>query len=66
MLDEWCEQVGRDPSAIERTVAVDASDVDDIGRYVDVGATHVIVMVGSPFDLSPLESLLAQRDEINS
>ncbi len=58
VLDEWCAKVGRDPSEIERTVAVGPDDVDDIGRYVEVGATHVIVMVGSPFDFSPLESLL--------
>jgi alkanesulfonate monooxygenase SsuD/methylene tetrahydromethanopterin reductase-like flavin-dependent oxidoreductase (luciferase family) len=65
VLDEWCVKVGRDASEIERTVAVGADDVDDIGRYVEAGASHVIVMVGSPFDLTPLESLLAQRDEIN-
>jgi probable F420-dependent oxidoreductase len=64
VLDEWCAKVGRDPAAIERTVAVDPSDVDDIDRYVDAGATHVIVMVGSPFDLAPLESLIAQRDAL--
>ena len=66
ILDEWCAKVGRDPSTIERTVAVDPGDVHDIGRYVEVGATHVIVMVGSPFDLGPLESLIAQRDAINA
>jgi probable F420-dependent oxidoreductase len=65
VLDEWCSSTGRDPSTIERTVAVGPDDVHDVGRYVEVGATHVIVMVGSPFDLSPLESLLAQRDRIN-
>ena len=65
VLDEWCGKVGRDPSEIERTVAVGVDDVDDIGRYVEAGASHVIVMVGSPFDFAPLESLLAQRDEIN-
>ena len=66
VLDEWCEREGRDPSEIERTVAVNDDDVHDIGRYVDAGATHVIVAVGNPFDLAPLESLMAQRDEINA
>ena len=64
VLDEWCAQLGRDPREIERTVAVDIGDVDDIGRYVDVGAQHVIVMVGSPFDLDPLQSLIDQRDQL--
>ena len=62
VLDRWCDEVGRDPAEIERTVAVSADDVDDIGRYLDVGATHVIVGIGHPFDLAPLESLIAQRD----
>ena len=61
ILDDWCAEVGRDPAAIERTVAVGADDVDDIGRYVDAGAQHVIVMVGAPFDLSPLQTLIDQR-----
>jgi len=62
ILDDWCGKVGRDPSEIERTVAVGTDDVDDIGRYVDAGADHIIVMIGAPFDLAPLERLIAQRD----
>ncbi|MCB1001101.1 MAG: LLM class F420-dependent oxidoreductase [Acidimicrobiales bacterium] len=64
ILDEWCAKVGRDPSTIERTVAVGADDVHDVGRYVDAGASHVIVMTSTPFDMRPLESLLAQRDAL--
>jgi probable F420-dependent oxidoreductase len=66
VLDEWCEREGRDPSEIERTVAVDAADVHDIERYVEAGATHVIVMAGNPYDFTALESLMAQRDRINA
>jgi probable F420-dependent oxidoreductase len=62
ILDQWCAEVGRDPAEIERTVAVGVDDVHDIDRYVEVGATHVIVGIGDPFDLSPLETLIAQRD----
>jgi probable F420-dependent oxidoreductase len=65
VLDEWCTRVGRDPSTIERTVAVGKRDVHDVERYVDVGADHVIVMTGSPFDLAPLGSLIEQRDRLN-
>jgi probable F420-dependent oxidoreductase len=64
VLDRWCAEVGRDPEEIERTVAVGADDVHDIGRYLDVGATHIIVMVGAPFDMAPLESLISQRDAL--
>ncbi len=61
VLDDWCAEVGRDPSEIERTVAVQPDDVDDIGRYVDAGADHVIVMIATPFDLDPLQRLIDQR-----
>jgi probable F420-dependent oxidoreductase len=64
VLDDWCTRVGRDPAAIERTVAIGASDVDDIGRYVDAGASHVIMGIGDPFDLSPFQRLIDQRDAI--
>ena len=61
-LDEWCAEVGRDPADIERTVAIQGNEVDAAAAYVDAGATHIIVMTGHPFDLTPIESLLAQRD----
>lgn len=64
VLDEWCARVGRDPAEIERTVAVQGTDVDDVGRYVEAGADHVIVMTGHPFDLGPLRSLVDQRDAL--
>jgi probable F420-dependent oxidoreductase len=61
VLDNWCVELGRDPAAIERTVLIEGNDVHDIGRYLDAGAQHIIVMCGSPFDLAPVEALLAQR-----
>jgi probable F420-dependent oxidoreductase len=61
VLDRWCEQVGRDPAEIERTVAINANDVDQVDRYVEAGATHVIVMTGRPDDLGPVEQLLTHR-----
>ena len=64
VLDHWCEKVGRDPGEIERTVAVQSDDTDDISRYVEAGAYHVIVMIAQPFDLAPLQSLLDQRDRV--
>ncbi len=63
VLDRWCAEIGRDPGEIERTVAVNAKDVGDVGRYVDAGADHVIVMMGQPFDLDPLANLIDQRSK---
>jgi probable F420-dependent oxidoreductase len=62
VLDDWCVEIGRDPSEIERTVLVSADDVDLVDAYVEAGATHIIVMTGAPFDLAPIERLIARRD----
>lgn len=64
VLNEWCGKVDRDPSEIERTVYIDADDVDDFGRYLDAGADHVIVGLNSPFGLEPLSSLISLRDSL--
>ena len=58
VLDEWCERVGRDPGEIERTVAIPPGD-PEAERLVEAGATHLIVMVDHPFDLTPVEELRA-------
>ena len=64
VLDDWCDKVGRDPSEIERTVAVQSDDVHEIEAYVDAGAEHIIVMTRAPFDLAPLRSVMNQRDTL--
>ncbi len=58
ILDDWCAKVGRDPKAIERTVAIGPDEVDKIDAYAEAGADHLIVMLGSPFDLDPVARLL--------
>jgi len=62
VLDRWCVEIGRDPSEVERTVLVSAEDVDLVDAYLEAGATHLIVMTGTPFDLVPIERLIARRD----
>ena len=44
---------------------VQGDDVDDISRYVDAGADHIIVMTSAPFDLAPLQSLIDQRAAVS-
>jgi probable F420-dependent oxidoreductase len=60
VLDRWCDKVGRDPAEIERTVAIQAGEVDAAERYLEAGATHLIVMTGHPFDLDTVQRLLDQ------
>jgi probable F420-dependent oxidoreductase len=63
VLDDWCARLDRKPGQIERTVAINASEVDTWPAYLDAGADHLIVMVGPPFDIAPVERLLrAARD----
>jgi probable F420-dependent oxidoreductase len=62
VLDRWCRDIGRDPAEIERTVLISADDVANADKYLAAGATHLIVMTGHPFDLGPIETLLAHRD----
>ncbi|MGZ4130979.1 MAG: LLM class F420-dependent oxidoreductase, partial [Actinomycetota bacterium] len=63
ILDDWCAEVGRDPSAIERTVLIDEpEDVERADDFLAAGATHVIYEVGAPFDLEPARRLIATRD----
>ena len=59
VLNRWCAEVGRRPTEIERTVALNPAEVGNWQAYLDAGAEHLIVMTGSPFDLGPVEELLA-------
>jgi probable F420-dependent oxidoreductase len=61
VLDRHCADIGRDPSTIERTVAIGPNDLADADRYADAGADHLIVMLGHPFDLAPVERYMADR-----
>ncbi len=58
VLDEWCAQLGRKPTQIERTVGISTGEVDGWEAYVAAGAEHLIVMCGPPFDLGPVKRLL--------
>jgi probable F420-dependent oxidoreductase len=65
VLDEWCERIGRDPAEIERTVLIDDDEVDQLDAFLEAGAQHLIVGLGTtgdvPFDLSPVQRLLDLR-----
>lgn len=73
ILDDWCAQVGRDPAAIARSVTIcderwdaplhDANAHHDrLEQYITAGATLLMYGSVTPFDLGPIESLLAWRD----
>jgi probable F420-dependent oxidoreductase len=58
VLNDWCERVGRNPSEIERTVAINPNEVGNWQAYLDAGADHLIVMSAEPFALDALAELV--------
>ena len=58
VLNEWCAKLDRHPTEIERTVAIQPDEVPTWQEYLDAGADHIIVMLGSPYDLTAVEELL--------
>lgn len=63
VLSNWCEEVGRDPAEIERTVHVeDTVDAATLDGFAEAGATQMIVGLGEPWDYEPVEQALAWRD----
>src|SRR5262249_22846495 len=61
VLTNWCHQIGRDPAAIERTVAFNAGELDQLDAYVAAGAQHMILQLDVPFDMAPLRRFVAWR-----
>ena len=58
VLDDWCAKLERDPAAIERTIEVRPDQWDEVEDSLNAGAQHLILEIGQPFDLHPLERLL--------
>ena len=59
VLDEWCAKVGRDPKAIERTIMLTNPTPAIIEKFIDARADHIIVSMGQPYDLGPVEAVMA-------
>jgi probable F420-dependent oxidoreductase len=61
VLDEWCAKIGRNPKEIERTIAIEPKELERADEYAEAGADHLILMIGSPFDLAPVERFISSR-----
>ncbi|TMD06500.1 MAG: LLM class F420-dependent oxidoreductase [Chloroflexi bacterium] len=63
ILDDWCARIGRDPHEIERTMSIGSDMVDgDLDEALGAGATHLIIRGAQPFDMAPLERLIARAE----
>jgi probable F420-dependent oxidoreductase len=60
VLDEWCAQLGRDPTEIERSVS--PAKGESLDAYLEAGVTHFIFGLGDPWDSAAVESALKWRD----
>jgi probable F420-dependent oxidoreductase len=69
ILDDWCAQVGRDPTGIQRSTSVSrlTGERQDPSRFLELGYTDFVVSIQGPdWDLAPLERVLAWRDGLGS
>lgn len=68
LLDQYCDEIGRDPADIERAVLV-YGDPDDVGTpFLDLGATLFVVPLHDRPEpnLTAVEEWLAWRDRHNA
>lgn len=63
ILDQHCADVGRNPKDIDRTVLVmRPEELDQLDKFVEAGAEHIILGLGWPFSISGVQKLLEWRD----
>ncbi|CAN5864865.1 hypothetical protein BH23ACT10_BH23ACT10_38770 [soil metagenome] len=67
VLSRWCEQVGRDPAMIVRSIAMSASQVDQLDALHAAGLTHFILgMQPSEFDEAAVRRMVDWRDSVTT
>ncbi|MDP9022436.1 MAG: LLM class flavin-dependent oxidoreductase [Actinomycetota bacterium] len=59
VLDERCRDIGRDPADVVRTALLQPHEIDDVEAFIDAGARHVIVSLPPPYDMEPVERVIA-------
>ncbi|MBV9790340.1 MAG: LLM class F420-dependent oxidoreductase [Chloroflexi bacterium] len=62
VLNNWCQELGRDPAEIERTVLINPDEINQLDAFVDAGATHFILGMGAPWNFEPVQRLVEWRD----
>ena len=59
VLDQWCDKIGRDRSAIERSVLLDGpAECEHVDEFEAAGAQEIIVPAQAPFDLDDVKAVL--------
>jgi probable F420-dependent oxidoreductase len=58
ILDQWCDKIGRDPKAIERTANVGVTSPKAIEAFLAAGLQHFVLRLSHPFDTKALARVL--------
>lgn len=67
VLESWCAKIGRDSNEIEKTLLLtDLEPLAKVEQYLEVGVTHFILGMSTPFDFSSVDKLLAWQKKKNS
>lgn len=68
VLDEHCQDIGRDPATIERSCGAKPTDLSSGDALLEAGATFITLGFDgrSGYDLAPVGEWLAWRDEKNA
>ena len=63
VLDNWCKEIGRDPSEIGRSIGIDLKRIDKADELVEAGATEITLPLNGPdYDMSIVKEWIAWRD----
>ena len=63
VLDNWCEEIGRNPQDIERTAGTNKDGTDELhDGLVKAGVTHLILGTQTPWDIDAVKKLVQWRD----
>ncbi len=66
VLTQWCAEIGRDPSEIERTAFLETKDVPgSLDAFAAAGATHLIMNMDDPWEYDLVRELIRWRDSAN-
>jgi alkanesulfonate monooxygenase SsuD/methylene tetrahydromethanopterin reductase-like flavin-dependent oxidoreductase (luciferase family) len=63
LLTGYCQEIGRDPAEVERTVVLLGNDpMEKLPAYLEAGMTHLILGTSEPWNFAGIEKLLAWRE----
>jgi len=67
VLDKWCNEIGRDPKEIQRSIGVDVNRVDKANDLIEAGATEFTLAINGPeYNLTKVKEWISWRDSLEA